>query len=211
MYDGKRDIVPSKWELTHQNEGITDASGVQYVCRTGNFKDKGFEYSGVLQVLSTILSYDYLWINVRVLGGAYGAMCRFFTDGLAYFTSYRDPNLMATNDLYEGIPDFVEKFDCDERDMLKYVIGTVSRLDITMSTEVKTLKSIDLYLKGITDERRQKNRDAVLNATPEDIRRQADLIRAVLSENAFCVFGNENKIKEVSDKFDKVRELTPAK
>ena len=75
---------------------------VQYVARTGNYMKAGFDYTGALQVLKTILSYDYLWNNVRVKGGAYGCMCGFSgVDGDAFFTSYRDPNLSETNQIYE--------------------------------------------------------------------------------------------------------------
>ena len=202
-----REIIPSKWELHSQNEGLTDASNVQYVCRTGNYVKRGFEYNGSLQVLNTILSYDYLWGNVRVLGGAYGCMCGFSVDGTGYLTSYRDPNLKATNDVYEGTPEYIRKFDCSDRDMLKYIIGTISKLDRPLSPEMKVSRANLLYIMGRTAEERQKVRDKILSATSSDIRDQADLVQAVLDENAFCVVGNEDRIKEASDMFDTVRKL----
>ncbi len=82
-----------------------------------------------MKILQVILSYDYLWMNLRVKGGAYGCMSGFGRSGEGYLVSYRDPNLKETNEIYEGSPAYLEAFDPDERDMTKYVIGTISNLD----------------------------------------------------------------------------------
>lgn len=93
-----------------RNEGFMDASKVQYVSRAGNFKKAGFAYTGALRILKVVLSYDYLWINVRVKGGAYGCGSGFMRKGNAYFSSYRDPNLEKTNEIYDHIPDYIRNF-----------------------------------------------------------------------------------------------------
>jgi Zn-dependent M16 (insulinase) family peptidase len=112
-----------------KNEGLKDASQVQYVSRAGNFMDQGYEYNGALRILKVILSYDYLWLNIRVKGGAYGCMSGFSRMGDCYFSSYRDPNLRKTNEIFEKTPEYLENFNVDERDMTKYIIGTISDLD----------------------------------------------------------------------------------
>ena len=76
---------------------------MQYVARVGNFIDHGAQYHGALQILKVILSYDYLWQNVRVKGGAYGCMSNFNRIGEGYLISYRDPNLKKTMEVYEGV------------------------------------------------------------------------------------------------------------
>ena len=86
-----------------RNEGFKTSSKVQYVARVGNFIDGGEEYTGALQILKVILSYDYLWQNVRVKGGAYGCMSNFNRIGEGYLISYRDPNLEKTMEIYEGV------------------------------------------------------------------------------------------------------------
>ena len=91
--------------VVKKNEGFKTASQVQYVATAGNFCERGYEYTGALNVLQCIFSYDYLWINVRVKGGAYGCMCSFNRSGNAYFTSYRDPNLLETYEIYKEAPD----------------------------------------------------------------------------------------------------------
>lgn len=188
-------------------EAFVDASQIQYVAKTGDFVCEGYEYTGALRLLRIILSYDYLWINVRVKGGAYGCMNTFLRSGESYFVSYRDPNLSDTLDVYDRIPEYIKSFSPDERDMTKYIIGTFSALDTPMNPEAKGSRSLSAYLEGITYEQIQKERDEILNAQLEDIRRLADLVEAVLKKDSICVIGNENMIKESAGLFENVEKL----
>ena len=188
-------------------EAFIDASQIQYVAKTGDFICEGYEYTGALRLLRIILSYDYLWINVRVKGGAYGCMNTFLRSGESYFVSYRDPNLSDTLDVYDRIPEYIKSFSPDERDMTKYIIGTFSALDTPMNPEAKGSRSLSAYLEGITYEQIQKERNEILNAQPEDIRRLADLVEAVLKKDSICVIGNENMIQESAGLFENVEKL----
>lgn len=188
-------------------EAFIDASQIQYVAKTGDFICEGYEYTGALRLLRIILSYDYLWINVRVKGGAYGCMNTFLRSGESYFVSYRDPNISDTLDVYDRIPEYIKSFSPDERDMTKYIIGTFSALDTPMNPEAKGSRSLSAYLEGITYEQIQKERNEILNAQPEDIRRLADLVKAVLKKDSICVIGNENMIKESAGLFENVEKL----
>ena len=188
-------------------EAFIDASQIQYVAKTGDFICEGYEYTGALRLLRIILSYDYLWINVRVKGGAYGCMNTFLRSGESYFVSYRDPNLSDTLDVYDRIPEYIKSFSPDERDMTKYIIGTFSALDTPMNPEAKGSRSLSAYLEGITYEQIQKERNEILNAQPEDIRRLAELVEAVLKKDSICVIGNENMIKESAGLFENVEKL----
>ncbi len=190
------------------NEGFKTAMQVQYVARAGNFMKAGYGYNGALKVLKTILSYDYLWNNVRVKGGAYGCMCGFSgVDGDAYFTSYRDPNLRETNNIYEKAADYVKNFTAEERDITKYIIGTFSTLDAPLTPQSTGKRSLSMYLAGITENDLQKERDEVLNVTIEDIRALHKLIAAIMEAGNICVIGNESKITENKDMFKEIKSL----
>ena len=190
------------------NEGLKTSAQVDYVARCGNFRDAGLEYTGALKILQIILSYDYLWLNIRVKGGAYGCMSGFGRSGEGYLVSYRDPNLKETNDIYEGIPAYLEAFDPDERDMTKYVIGTISNLDAPLTPSVKGSRGLSAYLSGVTEEMMQTERDQILGAAKEDIRALAAQVRAVLATGSFCVVGNEEKIEANRGMFGEVSSLT---
>ncbi|HWT76322.1 MAG TPA: insulinase family protein [Mobilitalea sp.] len=190
------------------NEGFKTAMQVQYVARVGNFLKAGYEYTGAMKVLKTILSYDYLWINVRVKGGAYGCMCGFSgVDGDAYFTSYRDPNLRETNQIYEKVVDYIQNFTAEERDITKYIIGTFSTLDTPLTPQSKGKRSLSMYIAVVTEEELQKERDEVLNVTMEDIRALHKAVKAVIDAGHICVIGNEEKINANKDMFKEVKNL----
>ena len=94
------------------------------MARCGSFDAEA--YTGALEVLKVIMNYEYLWQNLRVIGGAYGCMSNFGRSGTGCLVSYRDPKLVATDKIYEGIPEYLKNFSIDERDMTKYVIGAMS-------------------------------------------------------------------------------------
>ena len=198
----RAEIVP-----VQKNEGFMDASQVLYVARAGNFRAHGFDYHGALRILKVIMEYDYLWINIRVKGGAYGCMNGYMKNGDTYFVSYRDPNLEKTNEIYDGIPAYIEQFTADERDMTKYIIGTISDMDVPMNPSTKGERSMTAYLQNISYEEIQKERDQVISATEEDIRGLKDLIASVLEEKNLCVIGGEENLKSQSGMFMQLKNL----
>ena len=196
-----------EFELKKKNEGFTDASAIQYVSRSGDYTQHGYEYTGALQILKMILSYDYMWINIRVKGGAYGCMSSFTRSGETYFTSYRDPNLRKTNEIYDKIPEYLREFEADEHEMTKYIIGTLGGLDTPLYPEGKGNRSMGAYMRKLSEADIQKERNEILGATQEDIRALADMIEAVLADGNFCVIGNEKMIHSEEDMFMDIRSL----
>lgn len=194
-------------EISRKNEGFMTSGQVNYVCRAGNFRRKGLPYKGVLRVLKVMMGYEYLWVNVRVKGGAYGCMCSFGKSGESYFVSYRDPNLGKTLEIYEKAADAITQFEADERTMTQYIIGAVSELDMPMNPAAKGLYSLSAYMTGLTTEVLQKERDEILQATVEDIRELSAYIKAFMDEDFLCVVGNTNKIKEENGLFMKTENL----
>jgi Zn-dependent M16 (insulinase) family peptidase len=190
-----------------KNEGFKTSSKVQYVARGGNFIDAGCQYSGAFQILRVIMGYEYLWQNVRVKGGAYGCMSSFNRLGEGFFVSYRDPNLEKTNDIYEGVPAYLRNFTVSERDMTKYIIGTMSGIDRPMTPAAKGDRSMNLYMNRVTEEMIVNERNQILDATEEDIRALADAVEAVLRCEQFCVIGSEEKIEEQKELFLETKEL----
>ena len=191
-----------------RNEGFKTSSKVQYVARCGNFIDKGREYTGALQILKVILSYDYLWQNIRVKGGAYGCMSNFNRAGEGYLVSYRDPNLEKTLEVYEGVVNYLKNFAVEDRDMNKFIIGTMSNLDRPMNPAAKGSRSMNLYMNHVTEEMLRQERAQILDAGQEDIRALADIVSAVLEDGLICVIGSEEKIEQQTQLFDEVRTLS---
>ena len=204
--DGKKAVA---WSVKPEkkNEGLKTSAQIQYVCRAGNFRAAGLPYTGALKVLRTIMSYDYLWNNIRVKGGAYGCMNNYARTGNAYLVSYRDPNLEKTNEIFEKSVDYTESFDVSERDMTKYIIGTVSSMDTPLTPNAKGARSMSAWMTGLTPEDVQKERDEVLSCGCEEIRALAPYLKAVLEQGCICVIGNEKKLEEQKELFDRVESL----
>lgn len=203
--EGKK--YPFVFEKNNRNEGFKTSSQVNYVARCGNFREKGFQYTGALRILKPILNYDFLWTNLRVKGGAYGCMSGFGRSGEGYFVSYRDPNMKETEQIYEQVPDYLEHFDADERDMTKYIIGTISDMDVPLTPSIKGDRGLSAYLSGVTNEMLAKERAQVLAAQPEDIRALAGIVRAVLETGSLCVIGGEEKVEANREMFGEVKNL----
>ncbi|MCX4323960.1 MAG: insulinase family protein [Lachnospiraceae bacterium] len=191
-----------------KNEGLMSSAQIQYVCRAGNYADKGLPYTGALRVLKVVMSYEYLWMQVRVRGGAYGCMCQFGKTGESYFVSYRDPNLEKTIEVYEKAADFVAGFEADERTMTQYIIGAVSALDMPLTPAARGTYSLAGYMTGLSFDRVQRERDELLAADAETIRELAAHIRAFMEDECLCVVGNEEKIQSQKERFDSVEYLT---
>lgn len=202
------DIGPQRdFEEQLRDEAFMSSSQVNYIARVGNFKKHGFAYTGLLQVLKVLLSYGYLWNNIRVLGGAYGAAAVFSRNGNAGFVSYRDPNLAKTDVIYDGVADFVRNFKADEREMTKLIIGAISEMDTPLTPAGIGLKGFSSYMHGISDEDYQRERDEILGASAEDINALAPMMEAILSYGVKVAVGSSTKIEEEKEHFKKVENL----
>lgn len=204
---GVKGVALPSFDLQIKNEGIMTSGKVQYVAAGGNFCHHGYSYTGSYAVLDTIMRYDYLWNRIRVQGGAYGAFSTFTRNGNIIFCSYRDPNVAETFTAYAELPDYVEEFTVSEREMTKYLIGTMSRIDTPLTPWMKGDKAMAMYFSGISDEQLQQDRDEILNTTVEDIRALGPAIRAALSDNLLCAMGNEQKLRAQSSYFKELISL----
>ncbi|MFW5669859.1 MAG: insulinase family protein, partial [Acetivibrio ethanolgignens] len=158
----KPDFKEEKLVPVRKNEGLKTPGQVQFVARCGNYMKKGLAYTGALRVLKVILSYEYLWNAIRIKGGAYGCMCGFSYDGKGYLVSYRDPELLKTDEVYKNTADYIKGFEVTDRDMTKYIIGAISALDTPLTPMAKGSRSFGAYLCGVDEAFLQKERDEVL-------------------------------------------------
>ena len=189
------------------NEGFKTPSQVNYVARSGLYDTKKHPYTGALKVLKVILNYQYLWLNLRVKGGAYGCMSGFGRSGEGYFVSYRDPHLKETLDIYEGIPEFIKNFKTSERDMTKYIIGAISELDTPRTNSAKAALTLSAFLSHVTNDMLQEERDQILATSEAKINALSDYAKEILEKGAACTVGNNKLIEDNKDKFYTTEEL----
>ena len=196
-----------KYVPEQKNEGFKAPFDVNYVALTGNFVKEQLEYNGSLLVFENIVKTDYLWKNVRVLGGAYGCMCGFGRRGQIYFVSYRDPNLSKTLDVYKGVLNYIDEFNPDEEEMIKFIIGAVGNYDYPKSPSNKGKRALVSYLTEVSEEDFKNEKAQLIDCTIEDIKKVRKYIESIIKQNNICVIGNESKIESEKDIFKEVKPL----
>ena len=189
------------------NEGILSSANVQYVSKGYNYKKLGHDYHGSLLVLSTILSREYLHNKIRAQGGAYGAGISIDRSGSLITYSYRDPNLKETLEAYDSMANYIENLNLTKNDLTTFIIGTISRIDPATTPHMKGQIATSRYISNVSQDDVQKNRDEILGTRVKDIKNAADLLKGSMEENYMCALGNENKLRENQDLFNKLVQL----
>ena len=199
--------VPYAFAAARKNEGFMTASQVQYVSRGANFIKLGYSFTGSLRVLETILRYDYFWTRIRVQGGAYGAFTNFKRNGNMLFGSYRDPNLAETMAVFDETAAYLQKFSVSEREMVKYIIGTMSSVDTPLTSKMKGEAAAECYIRGVSQADRQQMRDEILATRQKDIAALSGLVAACMQANYTCAVGGEAKLRENEKVFVELKNI----
>jgi len=198
-----------EWEfnLEQKNEGFLTTSKVQYVIKGYNFKKLGYKWNGGMAVLSQMLSRDWLHNRVRVVGGAYGGFSTITQNGLVLFSSYRDPNLKETLDNYNAIPEYLDKLTFPDKEITKYIIGTIATVDYPYTPSQKGNIAVQYFLEKTKKEDIQKDRNEILSTTLNDIKAMKNMMTDILNKNAICVYGNEEKIQAHKELFGSIEKI----
>lgn len=184
------------WNKNQGNEAFLSVGKVQYVAQGGNFRHHGFTYTGAMQVLETVLRYEYLWQHIRVLGGAYGAFSKIATNGNMAFCSYRDPNLQETLAVYAKMGEAISQFNVSDRVMTQYVIGSMASTQMQFTPRMKANRAMSRLLTETTPDFRQQVRNQIIDCTQADIRALGEVIDSVIKDKQIAVMGGEAKINE---------------
>jgi Zn-dependent M16 (insulinase) family peptidase len=190
-------VVTNTWTFKKAalNEGILTTSKVQYVIQGYDFKQLGYSWNGNMRVLNQIVSSDWLKNQVRVIGGAYGGYSTVSPNGVFTFNSYRDPNLQATINNYNGTVDYLKNFEASDTDMTRYIIGTISKIDVPATAPQKGQYAFNYVLTNTTQQMLQQEREQILATKVADIKGYAEMIQKILQQQNICVYGNTDKIK----------------
>ena len=195
------------FEKIKTSEGFRTSAKVTYVAKAGTYKSDDLPYTGALKVLKVIMGYDYLWNQVRVVGGAYGCFASFTRNGVGTFASYRDPHLKRTLDVYTDAVEYLRNFDVSDRDMTKYILGTVADLDFPLTPSAKGARSREAFLCNDSIEKIQKERDEILGCKSSDIRNLYRYIEKMQEDECICVIGAEDKIEKERELFNRTEPM----
>lgn len=187
------------------HEAFVVASDVTYTACGWDRRLLGEPYGGAWLLASRILSYDFLWTEVRVKGGAYGAGFQTTRSGSSRFYSYRDPRIDETVERFRTSGDWLAGvFNPTESEMDGYVVSTVASLDAPAKARELLRRQDGLYFSGATLEDRARVRGEVRAAGIDDVRALASSVDAIAGAGPVCCFGNGEVIRASDEGFNVV-------
>ena len=164
----------------------------------GNLNTFGGKFSGAWPVLSSLMTYGYLWNAVRVQGGAYGTGMSVRSNGDIFCYSYRDPNLMSSADAFAALPDVLEQMLSVDMPLDDIIIGTVNTTDPLLDPAGQCELSCRRYLRGTTPEFIAKLRHEILDTAAADLRSLIPTLRAYVEHSIFCAVGSHDAVAFVN-------------
>lgn len=187
-------------EPTQKSEGFKTSNQVQAIAKG----DRLESFNGSMYVASHLINTDYLWDEVRLKGGAYGAELTISRDGNTMFSSYCDPHLVETLEVWQAVGEYLQGLQMSEEEVESYIIGTIGGMDYPSSMEQKSEQVVLKYLCEITDDMLLAEREAVLNTTCETFHEVGKLLEQYLTDTHLCVIGNGKKIKKHKALFESI-------
>ena len=188
-----------------KHEAFVVASDVTYTACGWDRRLLGEPYGGTWLLASRILSYDFLWTEVRVKGGAYGAGFQTTRSGSSRFYSYRDPRIDETVERFRTAGDWLAGvFSPTESEMDGYVVSTVASLDAPAKARELLRRQDGLYFSGATLASRARVREEVRAARTEDVRALAPSVDAIAGAGCVCAFGDGEVIRASGEDFNVV-------
>ncbi len=203
------EVVTSPFEFKEnkRNVAYTSSANVNYVAKGYSYKNIGKEYNGNIAVIKNLVGSDYLYTEIRAKGGAYGQGLLVNQDGDMVATSYRDPHIINTLEVYDKIPEYLKNLKLTDKELKDSIIGSINTFDPNLSPQDKGELAMSRYITGLTEEEVEKNKEECLKTTLEELKEYAEVIEKVMEKEYICVIGNEEKIMEHKELFGEIMPL----
>lgn len=188
-------------EPVMKREAFIVPSDVCYVAKGSDVGALG-AYAGEWQVLASALSFDYLWNEVRVKGGAYGVGFRRTPEGFGRFYSFRDPAVDPTLERFDAAGSWLASFDPSEEEMEGYIVSTVASHDAPAKPRQVARRQDAQFFCEKPAGYREWLRAEKLATTPEKLRACSTALDEVAQRGSICVFGGEDVVRASAGEFD---------
>lgn len=178
-----------------KREAFIIPSDVTYLARACDPRTLEIETDGTWSVASNALSYDYLWNEIRVKGGAYGCGFRSPSPRHASFYTYRDPAIDPSLARIEAAGDWLASFDPDAGTFEGFIVSCVSGMDAPLKPYALTKRRNAEYFCKTPSGKRAERRQQMLESTPDALRALAADISRIAREAPACVFAGREAIE----------------
>ncbi|MBR4421985.1 MAG: insulinase family protein [Erysipelotrichaceae bacterium] len=192
--------------LGHRKEGIVVPANISYAAKCASLQDD-IRNIGVMHVLSNILTYDYLWNEIRVKNGAYGCGFRCGSNKQASFYSFRDPNPGNSLKVYQSTPVYLRDFLEHTSSIENYIVGTTGEFDPYMSAKTAIRVSDLEYLTDITYQDKQSVYEQILATSMDDLRDTINLFEKMNEIDDVCIVGNKEAIDQCKEELTEIVSL----
>ena len=209
-----KDVLPSnrtKWEFNyvpdHKSEAIKAPYDVVFLGRGGSLTECPYQFSGSLLTLSNAINIDHLWMNIRVKGGAYGAYVNVANSGSFSFTTYRDPNIASSDEVFLSTPEFIEGINFTPEQLLSYKIGALGVFNEVFHVSRQGKEAFNRARLGLRYENLVQQYEGLINATNADLKQFAEPFRRGLKDTSLVALGSGKLIEQNKGMFDIIRDL----
>ena len=159
------------------------------------------------KVLARVMSYEYLWHNIREVGGAYGTGMVTQNDGTEYLYTYRDPHLKESYETFAKGPTELAGRDYTEKDMNEFIVGAAAKLDTPRKPREEAASTDCKYFCGITDEMTAAERKSLCSVDAAALKAEAADLSARMEKGVRVVFGSKEAVEAAKELFDRVETL----
>ena len=192
-------VVPAPCD---RHEAFVIPSDICFAARACDPRRLGLDVTGAWAVAANALSYDYLWNEIRVKGGAYGCGFRAAGERQAAFYTYRDPAIDPSIERVERAGAWLGSFEPDEAAFEGFIVSCVSGMDAPVKPYALTKRRNTTYLAGLDPHAREERRAQMLAATPGELRSLGADVTRIAAESPTCVFGGRDVIAKSNAGFN---------
>lgn len=192
-------VVP---EPRDRHEAFVIPSDICFAARACDPRRLGIDVTGAWAVAANALSYDYLWNEIRVKGGAYGCGFRAAGERQTAFYTYRDPAIDPSIERVERAGEWLSSFEPDEAAFEGFIVSCVSGMDAPVKPYALTKRRNTTYLAGLDPHAREERRAQMLAATPAELRSFGADVTRIAAASPTCVFGGRDVIAKSNAGFN---------
>lgn len=158
------------------------------------------------KVLARVMSYEYLWHNIREVGGAYGTGM-LSSDGVEYLYTYRDPHLTESYDTFAKGPAELAARDYTEKDLNDLIVGAVAKLDTPRKPRAEARELDRQYFCGITEAMKAADRKALCAVDAALLKEQAAGLADAMAAGVKVTIGSRDAVEAAGSLFGRVETL----
>ena len=192
-------VVPAPRD---RHEAFVIPSDICFAARACDPRRLGLDVTGAWAVAANALSYDYLWNEIRVKGGAYGCGFRAAGERQTAFYTYRDPAIDPSIERVKRAGAWLGCFEPDEAAFEGFIVSCVSGMDAPVKPYALTKRRNTTYLAGLDPHAREERRAQMLAATPGELRSLGADVTRIAAESPTCVFGGRDVIAKSNTGFN---------